>query len=499
MNPAAGALEAQKHELAVHIRAGAGLISIETRDEPRALELFRHVSRETLRPLFLWTAARGLRRLDRDSGLDGTFTQALELLRHIDQRRDIGIFILADFQGYLEDPVIVRLMREISRHDDPGGATLVLVGTPIDLPETLRAKAVHYQLSTPSRAELEAMLRAEALAWKQLPGKAAVRIDAATLGRLVENLSGLIMKDARRLARNAIFDDGVLDDSDLPGLMKAKFELLDPGGVLNFELETGRFADVAGIPNLKRWLKLRAAVFGDARPPKGLDTPRGILLLGVQGCGKSLTARSVAGLFKVPLLQLDCGALYNRFHGESERNMRESLKSAERMAPCVLWIDEIEKGLATGSNDGGTSRRMLATLLTWMSEHESRVFIVATANDISALPPELVRKGRFDEIFFVDLPDHATRAQVLAIHLQRRGLKSDLYDLDALAGASDGFSGSELEHAIVSGLYAAHAAGTALGNAQILEEIRATRPLSVVMAEPIQSLRRWAESRTVKA
>ena len=499
MAEAAHPLMAEKRELAVHIRAGAGLIVIETIDEPRAIELFNHVALHVGKPLFLWTAARGLSRVDLQSGLAGTFEQPLELLRHIDQRNDAAIFILADFDPFLEDPVIARLVREIIRPQQQAGATLALVGTRVDLPDALNARAVRFDLKAPTADELEQMVRSEARDWNAKRGRHSTEMDDSLVERLVDNLSGLTMKDARRLTRNAIHDDGLLNDSDLPGLMKAKFDLLDPGGVLSFEMETERFTNVAGMPNLKRWLEQRASVFQSAEPPPGLTPPKGLLLLGVQGCGKSLAARAAAGHFQVPLLHLDCGALFNRFHGESERNLRESLKSAELMAPCVLWIDEIEKGLAVGDNDGGTSRRMLATLLTWMAERTSRVFMVATANDIQALPPELVRKGRFDEVFFVDLPDSNTRREVLAIHLARRELKPELYDLDILARISSGFSGAELEHAVVAGLYEAHAKQSPLTNQHIADAIRGTRPLSKMMAEPIMQLRAWAQSRTVKA
>lgn len=499
MSDAKALLQAQKHELAVHVRAGAGLVAIETRDELRALDLLRHVARETARPLFLWTAARGLARADRESGIDGSFDQPLDLLRHIEQRRDGGIFVLADFQPYLEDPVIARMMRELARNEQPVPRTLVLISARLELPEPLRARAMRFELQPPVRDELEAMVREQAIGWTDGRGKAQAAVCEETLQALVDNLSGLTLKDARRLARNAIYDDGVLGPADLPGLMKAKFELLDPGGALSFELETERFADVAGLPNLKRWLDQRAQVFRSEAAAPGLDPPRGLLLLGVQGCGKSLTARAIAGRLGVPLLQLDAGALYNRFHGESERRLRESLAAADQMAPCVLWIDEIEKGLATGDNDGGTSRRMLATLLTWMAERTSRVFLAATANDISRLPPELVRKGRFDEIFFLDLPDREVRAEILRIHLRRRGLKPELYDVDTLAQHSNGFSGAELEHAIVAGLYGSHGDGEPLNNAHILDAIRGTRPLAVVMAEPIAQLREWARTRAVRA
>jgi SpoVK/Ycf46/Vps4 family AAA+-type ATPase len=269
--------------------------------------------------------------------------------------------------------------------------------------------------------------------------------------------------------------------------------------VLSFEIDTARFADVAGLQSLKRWLEQRRDAFiGDAAA-LGLDVPKGIMLLGVQGCGKSLAAKATAGAWSVPLMRLDFGSLYNKFLGETERNLREALKTSDAMAPCVLWMDEIEKGIATSDSDGGESRRILGALLTWMAERSTRVFIVATSNDIEALPPELVRKGRLDEIFFVDLPDDAGRAEILKIHLRRRRQDPAGFDLPALVNASKGFSGAEVEQAVVSALYAAHLNGEVLATAHILAELQRTRPLSVVMAERIAYLRAWAADRTVKA
>ena len=230
---------------------------------------------------------------------------------------------------------------------------------------------------------------------------------------------------------------------------------------------------------------------------KHLDTPKGVMLLGVQGCGKSLAAKAVAGTWGVPLLRLDFGTLYNKFHGETERNLRESLKTAEAMAPCVLWIDEIEKGVGTSNTDGGTSHRVLGTLLTWMSEKKTAVFLVATANDIESLPPELVRKGRLDEIFFVDLPTDEVRASIFAIHLKNRDLDPKSYDVLQLSEATNGFSGAEIEQAVVSAYYSAHAQNVGLAMAHILNEIKQTRPLSIVMAEKIAYLKNWAADRTV--
>ena len=223
------------------------------------------------------------------------------------------------------------------------------------------------------------------------------------------------------------------------------------------------------------------------------------MLLGVQGCGKSLAARAVAGTWGVPLLRLDFGSLYSKYYGESEKNLRESLKMAELMSPCVLWIDEIEKGISVGENDGGTSRRMLGTILTWMAENKEKVFIVATANDIGALPPELIRKGRLDEIFFVDLPDSETRKIIFRIHLGKRKLNPDDFNVELLAEKSPGFSGSEIEQAVVSSLYSSLAKKTALNESHLLDELAKTRPLSVAMEEKIESLRSWAKNRTVSA
>ena len=279
--------------------------------------------------------------------------------------------------------------------------------------------------------------------------------------------------------------------------MQAKYELLNRHGILRFEHDASEPGDLGGLEHLKSWLQKRRFAFDGSAP--GLDAPKGVLLLGVQGCGKSLAARVSAGVFGVPLLRLDCGALFDKYVGESERNLRESLSSADLLEPCVLWVDEIEKGFAPEGSDGGATRRVLGVFLTWLAEKTARVFVVATANNIEQLPPELIRKGRFDEIFFVDLPDKPTRSRILHIHAQRRGLTLDAQALDVLADASAGFSGAELEQAVVAAVYSAHAEHTNVTAALIAKELAATRPLAVVMAEQVESLRQWASERTVAA
>jgi SpoVK/Ycf46/Vps4 family AAA+-type ATPase len=302
--------------------------------------------------------------------------------------------------------------------------------------------------------------------------------------------------EARVLARGVICNDGAITQEDLPELNKTKFKLLDLEGVLSFEHDTARFAEVGGLLNLKRWLSERQDIF---LAGKAADLPKGMLLVGVQGGGKSLAAKAVAGLWGLPLLRLDFACLYNKFFGETERNLREALRLAEQMAPCVLWMDEVEKGLASGDHDGGVSQRVLGTLLTWMAERKAPVFMVATANAIDRLPPERVRKGRFDELFFVDLPDAETRADIFRIHLLRRELDPASFDLKQLATVSDGFTGAEIEQVVVSALYAGQAQQQAVDQALLLRNISGTAPLSVVMAEDLAGLRAWAAGRTVSA
>jgi len=300
----------------------------------------------------------------------------------------------------------------------------------------------------------------------------------------------------------AIRDDGAITLADIGRVLKAKHELLNAGEILSFEATIPNLDELGGLTHLKRWLAIRKDVFLGTEESARLPPPKGVLLLGVQGAGKSLAAKAVAGAWHLPLFRLDFGTLYNKFHGETERNLREALAISGAMAPCVLWMDEVEKGIGGdtgGEADGGVSRRVLGTLLTWMAERTARVFLVATANDIALLPPELLRKGRFDEIFFVDLPHGSAREQILCIHLRRRQCDPATFDLKALTDATDGFSGAEIEQAIVSALYEAHALKQPLAGTHMLAEIARTRPLSIVMAEKVRALRAWAADRAVSA
>jgi SpoVK/Ycf46/Vps4 family AAA+-type ATPase len=485
----------EQQDLALLIHGHTPILQIETFEEKRALSLIIQIATSNVIPVFKWTITEGLTRLDIDLGSQRHNAEPKDVLGHIKSTGTVGLYVLLDFHPYIDDPVNARYVREIAMAFESKKSKLIFISHKIGMPPSISRLVARFELSLPDENALELMVSDEARSWQRESGQ-RVSTDRKTLSRLVKNLRGLAFNDCRRLIRNAIVDDGAITDDDLPEVMKAKYRLLNRDDVLSFEFDTARFSDVGGMRKLKQWLQQREQVFNGQHAIPGLDPPKGLLLLGVQGCGKSLAAKAIAGVWKVPLLRFDFGALYNKYIGESEKNLRDSLKTAEVMAPCVMWVDEIEKGIAGGS-DEGTSKRMLGTLLTWLAEKKSNVFVVATANDIEDLPPELIRKGRLDEIFFVDLPKLDVRRRILAIHFEKRHVDLSNVDLDVLAECSEGFSGAEIEQAVVSAIYSSHANGNGITTQHMIELIKATRPLSVVMDAKIARLRQWAESRTV--
>ena len=488
-------------DLVALIRAETPLLAIETPDEARVVDLFRQSLMHAWRALYRWSITEGMRRmdLDREDPADTApdLSATLDEIRKAGQR---GIYLLLDAHPYLGYASSQRMLRDIIQRRGSLPHVIVLIGTRIELPEALEPFAVRFSLRLPDANALLKLVQDEARDYATQHGGRRVEADADAVRQIVRNLQGMSLTDARRIARHLIYRDGALGPNDLPELARLKFDLLNRSGHLHYEYDTARFADVGGAGRLKRWIEQRRAAFVQDPPPPGLDPPKGVLLLGVQGCGKSLLAKAAAGGLGVPLVRLDFGTLYDKYHGETEKNLRMALASTEQLAPCVLWIDEIEKGLAAGNGESdGLSRRVLGYLLTWMAERKSRVFLVATANQVQDLPAELLRKGRFDEIFFVDLPEPTTRAEIFALHLDKRNLPRDGIDLSALAAAADGFSGAEIEQAIVSALYAVHAEQGVLDTHLLMQALRETRPLSVLMAEQVQALRAWAVPRTVPA
>ena len=490
------ATESPLRDLEAIIRSRTPLIAIESSEEPQVVGMVRQIGGRLQIKAYRWTVTEGLQAFDACDQPQQSVLKSQEVLKYIKTCSSHSLFVLLDFHPYLEDTVHVRYLKDIALTYSKHWSTVVLVGCTVRLPEELRPFTAAFHLPLPTLGELRGIVLDVAGDWGAAHGNREVETTNKALELLVRNLAGLTATDARRLALKAIDDNGAISESDIPEVMRAKYELLGRDSPLSFEYETARFSEIGGMQRLRKWLEVRKSFFVEGAQSH-LDPPRGVLLLGVQGCGKSLAAKAAAGIYGVPLLRLDFGVLYNKYYGETERNLRKALETAEIMSPCVLWMDEIEKGLAVGDDDDGLSRRILGALLTWMSERRKPVFVVATANDITRLPPEVVRKGRFDEIFFVDLPSPQNRRQILEIHLGKRCLDPAHFNLDSLAKATDGFSGSEIEQAIVSAMYTAHAQQRDVSQEDLLTEIQQTRPLSVVLAEKVDEIRQWAADRTV--
>jgi AAA+ superfamily predicted ATPase len=414
-----------------------------------------------------------------------------------------AVTVFYDLVRHLEDPRTARALKEAVARAHAGLGAIVLVEPAAPPPREALAEAHFIDFPPPGDAEIEAIVRSaiqEVL--KVRPVEVAIR--RSSFARLVRNLRGLSRRQVRRLVIEAALHERRFDDRDLATVLLRKRNVLgDLGGVLEFVESPVSLDEIGGLARLKAWLGKRSLDRAEEAREYGLRPPRGVLLLGVQGAGKSLAAKAIATAWGVPLLRLDAGALYDKFVGESERKLRESLEQADRLAPAVLWIDEIEKGFASAaslSSDGGLSRRMFGTLLTWMQERTAPSFLAATANDISALPPELLRKGRFDEVFFVDLPTAEARRKILEIHLAKRKRDPESFDLGRLADAADGFSGAEIEAAIESAMREAFGdRARPLTDADLLTAFATSPPISRVMAGRIGELRDWAKGKTVPA
>jgi len=488
------------NDLEVLIDSQYPIICIETHEENRAEEILSRIGRCMRLPFFHWVATQGLTKAGEPQPIFNTRT-AMEVLNFISSSSLDAIYLLKDLHRYFEDALLVRKLRDISQGFRLKRKSLVLTAPSFIIPPELSNEVVFYDLSFPSPEELWELVR-RVLRGISARRKITVDMDSAACRKLVQSLKGLTLNEAERVLMRAIIHDGQLTASDLPLILDAKKQKISQSGLIEFFPRQETFDEVGGLNNLKQWLNIRKGAFSEEAECFGIDPPRGVLLLGVQGCGKSLMAKAVAQQWDLPLLRLDTGSLYSKFIGETESNAREAIRLAESMAPVVLWIDEIEKAFTPpgGSDaDGGVSARLLGTFLSWMQEKKASVFVVATANTISVLPPELLRKGRFDEIFFMDLPKMEERTEIFRLHLQRRKLNPSEFDLGALAQASESFSGAEIEQGIVSAMYAAFSSRKELCTDCILHELQSTRPLSLVMKEQIDQMRDWANGRTVSA
>jgi SpoVK/Ycf46/Vps4 family AAA+-type ATPase len=487
------------------LRARHPCVSIVTGDEGYAMDIVVAVAMECGRKVLSWSTVRGI--------CEGLFSEqhearadsmvAARALRQFVVNDHANVMVMLDLVAHLDDKLTLRAARELIDHCRKLRTTLVLIDHHDRLPEILERSVVRFEMALPNDDEMGKLVLESLNRLKADEPGIGVSLTKSQFQQLTWNLRGLTRIQAHQVIADLAVEDNSFNDLDVKKVLTRKRKLLHRAGLLEFVEVPVSLDDIAGMSGLKRWLKVRERALNESVPADKLELPRGVLLLGVPGSGKSLCAKAIATAWQRPLLRLDTGVLYDKFVGESERRLRDALQQAEAMAPMVLWIDEIEKAFASSmsgnTSDGGLSQRMFGSLLTWMQERSAAVFLVATANAIEALPPELLRKGRFDEIFFIDLPDAAVRCDLFRIHLRKRGYDPDNFHLDALAALADRFSGAEVEQAIASAQIECFAAGHSLDEESLAHAISATTPLAVTMAERVKFLREWAEGRCVKA
>jgi SpoVK/Ycf46/Vps4 family AAA+-type ATPase len=487
------------HEIKTLVLSFHPVIVIETVEEGRAITLLKSVADQLWLPLFEWTMTLGLVRAS-DGDTIATTNEPFGLLRHLQGLSVEGLFVLKDFARHLDDAKVARQFRETAQSFARGRSTMVLIGSPIHLPADIEPDVVRYELKLPDRDELLKVVYAVIQSLKTTR-KVETQLREEDREQLLLALQGLTLNQARQAVAEVIINaDRRTAEEDIRVVLKRKAQMIQEGGLLEYyPVEDNRF-QLGGFANLKAWLERQRIGFTQEARALNLSPPRGILIVGVPGCGKSLAAKVIAREWKLPLVKLDAGRLFDKFIGESEKNFRKAIAMAESMAPVVLWIDEIEKGMVStggGEADAGLSRRLFGAFLTWLQEKRQEVFVVATANDLSNLPPELLRKARFDEIFFVDLPDSQEREVILKIHLTLRKQDPATFDCSKIVASCDGFSGAEIEQAVVGGLYRALSSKRPLSNDLLLEEISHTIPLSVTRREDIEHLREMAKGRFV--
>lgn len=493
--------DADVRDLEVLIRANHSLLVLETEEPERGPVLVRWVADRLSLPMYTWSAEAGLVREELPAFPASGTGDAAKCLAYIREAKTDAIYCLAGFFPKLEDDAVAHDLAQTARWLGDRQSAMVIPTQPVDLPRPIERVATTVRLAPASPAQHYELVR---MLLKDLRRRMPVRVKLTgeEVARLLQHLRGLTLFEVKKILTKAIVEDGSFTAEDIPKIAEAKREIIERSGVLEYFGADEGMGDIAGLVRLKEWLAQRKLAFTEPTRAKnfGLTPPRGLLLIGVQGCGKSLCAKAIAKEWGLPLIRLDPSRLYNKYFGESEKNLRRATEVAEQMAPIVLWIDEIEKALAQGEGeDSGTTARVFGTFLSWLQEKKAGVFVVATANDIERLPPELVRKGRFDEIFFVDLPDADVRKAILALHLSRRGRDPAQFDLDLLAARTEAFSGAEIEQAVISGLYAAFAQGRDLDTALVADEVARTVPLSSTAREKVATLREWARDRAVPA
>jgi len=485
-------VQTKERQIEILIRSSYPIIYVTTYEERRALATLRRVSEIVQMSLQTWTVSEGL---VNDQGK----VQAADAYRVLDMimaHHDPSIFVLQDYHYYMNEPAVVRKLRDVVMAFRRTRRTLIILSPVFTLPVELEKDITLVDYELPSPEEL--MIVLERMIKQAQDQQCVVTLDSDGRDQLVKAMQGLTESQAENVLARCLVTDRTLDLEDLSTILREKEQIIRKSGILEFYSSPEDFQGIGGLNVLKDWFNRRKEAFTERARQFGLPAPKGILLLGVPGCGKSLCAKALAAEWDKPLLRFDVGRIFGGLVGQSEQNMRMAIKVAESVAPAILWIDEIEKGFSgmQGRGDGGgVVSRVFGTLITWMQEKTAPVFIIATANDISQLPPELMRKGRFDELFFVDLPFVDEREEIFRIHIKKCNRNSDDFALKELAQTADDFSGAEIEQVVISALYDAFSNGTELTSELLLKSIRESTPLSKTMEEQIDALRNWAETR----
>lgn len=488
-------------ELELLIRSRYPVIWINTWEEERALRLVNKIGERLSKKSYFWD---GLEDMKQPGGFVPNTRTPEAALEHIRTSSENGLYILFDFHPYLrkESSTVIRRMRKAAFELKRSYKTIVVISPVSEIPEELEKQITILDLPMPGREELRKLLNHILDKVKKNPSL-TIDADEQLLDQIVTAARGLTVSEAESLFLKAAVSDKRFNRDDLSLILQEKKQILRKSGVLEYFDTSETMNNVGGLKKLKGWLGNRVSAFTEEARKFGLPQPKGLLLLGVQGCGKSLIAKAIASLWQLPLLKLDVGSLFSSYIGSTEANMRKAISVAESISPVILWLDEIEKGLSglqsSGSVDAGVTARVFSSFLSWMQEKTSPVFVVATANDVRSLPPELMRKGRFDEIFFVDLPNARERGEILKIHLDKKGRDQVAFRIGELAAATEGYSGAELEDIVISGMYTAFAEGRDLTHEDMVKAVNSTIPLSRTMAEKIGALRSWARNRAVPA
>ncbi len=475
-------------------------ISIVSNEEAYVLDVLYRLAIDQGREVREWSASRGLTLgpLTHGERVADTENPAAAMFYHL--KHDASCFlVLLDLAPHLGDAKVVRMLRDAVERARQIRGHVILIDHEEPPAKIVEPIATRFEVSLPDESELAELVR-DTIQREHRQERVNAKVSREGLATIVRTLRGLSRRQAEQIIVDTVAEDRRLDERDISRILARKRQIIHRDGLLQYVESPADLSEIAGFHRFKQWLEMRRETLSAKAIKFGLRPPRGVLMLGVPGAGKSLCARAVATAWHRPLLRLDPGVLYDRYIGESERRLREALQQAEAMSPIVLWVDEIEKGFASAAAhnvDGGLSQRMFGSLLTWMQDHHAPVFMFATANNIEALPPELLRKGRFDEIFFVDMPTPEIRKRVFEVHLAKRGRDASKFDLATLVAASDGFTGAEIEQAIISALHEAFATGTDVNTELIAGALEHSPPLSVTMGEEIAQLRSWAAERCV--